>query len=108
LKKFLKYEAVRADITEDEIGFLRNLRFKGRQPTALYYYRELQNLRDPLHFRTPSVRRGSGKLMGQSQPLGSTAPLQRFRDARGIEKELQMDGRKKAIKRWDGERARRN
>jgi transcriptional regulator with XRE-family HTH domain len=108
LKKFLKYEAVRADITEDEIGFLRKLRFKGKQPTALYYYRELQNLRDPLHFRTPSVRRGSRKLLGQSQPLGSIAPLQRFRDARGIEKELQMDGRKKAIKRWDGEGVRRN
>jgi len=26
-------------------------RFKnGRRPNALYYYRELQNLRDPLHF----------------------------------------------------------
>jgi hypothetical protein len=24
---------------------------KGRRPTPLYYYRELQNLRDPLHFR---------------------------------------------------------
>jgi hypothetical protein len=27
------------------------LRLKGRRPTPLYYYRELQNLRDPLHFR---------------------------------------------------------
>jgi len=26
------------------------LRFKGKRPTPLYYYRELQNLRDPLHF----------------------------------------------------------
>jgi len=38
---------------EEEIEFLKQLRFKSRQPTALYYYRELQNLRDGLHFVTP-------------------------------------------------------
>jgi hypothetical protein len=27
------------------------LRFKEKRPGPLYYYRELQNLRDPLHFR---------------------------------------------------------
>ena len=27
------------------------LKFKGRRPTLMYYYRELQSLRDPLHFR---------------------------------------------------------
>jgi hypothetical protein len=33
------------------------LRFEDeRQPTALYYYRELQNLRDPLHFRQKPVK----------------------------------------------------
>jgi hypothetical protein len=31
--------------------FLKKLRFNGKRPTSLYYYRELQNLRDPLHFR---------------------------------------------------------
>ena len=36
--------------TGAEVEFLRRLRFKGRQPTPLYFYRELQNLRDPLHF----------------------------------------------------------
>ena len=108
LKKFLKFEGVRAGITEDEIDFLRKLRFKGRQPTALYYYRELQNLRDPLHFRRAANRKSSRKTSGQSQPLGSVAPLQRFSDARGIEKQLQMERRKGAIKRWDGDRANRN
>ena len=38
-------------ISPQELEFLRNLRCKGRRPTALYYYRELQNLRVPLHFR---------------------------------------------------------
>jgi hypothetical protein len=39
-------------VTSEEIEFLNQLRFKdGRRPTALYFYRELQNLRDPVHFR---------------------------------------------------------
>lgn len=51
LKEFLHDPSLRRDATEEEIEFLKKLRFKGKRPTALYYYRELQNLRDPLHFR---------------------------------------------------------
>jgi len=51
LKQFLADPALSGTATPQELEFLRNLRFKGRRPTALYYYRELQNLRDPLHFR---------------------------------------------------------
>ena len=51
LEEFLHDPSLSAGATEDEIEFLRKLRFKGRLPTPLYYYRELQNLRDPLHFR---------------------------------------------------------
>ena len=43
--------AVKAGATREEIEFLQRLRFKEKRPTALYYYRELQSLRDPLHFR---------------------------------------------------------
>jgi transcriptional regulator with XRE-family HTH domain len=50
LEQFLRDTALSGDITEEEIGFLRRLRFNGRRPSPLYYYRELQNLRDPLHF----------------------------------------------------------
>ena len=50
-KEFLEKTSLSEDATEEEIGFLRKLRFKGKRPTPLYYYRELQNLRDPLHFR---------------------------------------------------------
>jgi transcriptional regulator with XRE-family HTH domain len=53
LAAFLKDPALSGDATEEEIAFLKRLRFKGKRPTSLYYYRELQNLRDPLHFRTP-------------------------------------------------------
>jgi len=49
-RAFLANEAMTRGISEDEIAFLRRLRFEGRRPTPLYYYRALQNLRDPLHF----------------------------------------------------------
>jgi hypothetical protein len=52
LREFLEDASLSGGATEDEIVFLKKLRFKQRRPTALYYYRELQNLRDPLHFRT--------------------------------------------------------
>jgi transcriptional regulator with XRE-family HTH domain len=52
-KQFLHDASLSGDATEEEIEFLRRLRFKGKRPTPLYYYRELQNLRDPLHFRSP-------------------------------------------------------
>ena len=52
LREFLKDRSLSGDATPEEIGFLRGLHFKdGRHPTAIYYYRELQNLRDPLHFQ---------------------------------------------------------
>jgi len=40
------------DVTLKEVEFLRRLRFKGKRPNALFYYRVLQALRDPVHFHT--------------------------------------------------------
>ena len=53
LKEFLQNPSLSSNATKEEIEFLKKLRFKGKKPTPLYYYRELQNLRDPLHFRRP-------------------------------------------------------
>ena len=50
--QFLKDKSLNAGATAEEIEFLKSLKFKSRRPSALYYYRELQNLRDPLHFLT--------------------------------------------------------
>ena len=50
LNAFLQDVSLSGSATRDEIEFLKRLRFKGKRPTPLYYYRELQNLRDPLHF----------------------------------------------------------
>ncbi len=51
LTEFLRDRSMSGDMTEDEVRFLKALRFKGKRPTALYYYRALRDLRDPLHFR---------------------------------------------------------
>ena len=60
-EQFLNDRTLSGDATEEEIEFLQTLRFKGRRPAPLYYYRELQNLRDPLHFTAPKERtRASG------------------------------------------------
>ena len=52
LNAFLKDASLSGNVAQEEIEFLRRLRFTGKRPTSLYYYRELQSLRDPLHFRT--------------------------------------------------------
>jgi transcriptional regulator with XRE-family HTH domain len=82
-RDFLGNSAMSGDASEDELDFLKHLRFKRRRPSSLYYYRELQSLRDPLHFRESSV-----------------APMHKRRDAEGIEKQIQVDSRKRAIQRW--------
>jgi hypothetical protein len=53
LTAFLQDPALSGDVTAEEVAFLKRLKFTGKRPTPLYYYREVQNLRDPLHFRTP-------------------------------------------------------
>jgi len=83
LKEFLRHIPVNGGATQEEIEFLRKLRFNGKHPTALYYYRELQNLRDPLHFRE-----------------GSAAAMHKRRNADDVEKQMQLDSRKRAAQRW--------
>jgi transcriptional regulator with XRE-family HTH domain len=53
-KEFLLDPKLSGDAAPEELDFLRGLRFKRKRPTSLYYYRELQSLRDPLHFRGSS------------------------------------------------------
>ena len=50
-KEFLNDSSLSGTATKEETELLRNLRFNGKRPTPVYYYRELQSLRDPLHFR---------------------------------------------------------
>ena len=53
LQEFLQDSSLSGTATPQEVAFLKRLKFQGQRPTPLYYYRELQSLRDPLHFRTP-------------------------------------------------------
>ncbi len=107
LKEFLRQQSVSGEATKEEIEFLKKLRFNGKHPTPLYYYRELQNLRDPLHFRALTTQTLQKKTLGQSQPKGSVAPMHKYLEADGIEKQLQLNGRKRAIQRWAGNKGSR-
>ena len=61
-KEFLNDSSLSGTATKEELELLKNLRFNGKRPTAIYYYRELQSLRDPLHFRAEnrSSKQNSG------------------------------------------------
>ena len=59
LEEFLSNTALSGNITEEEVDFLRGLKFSWRRPSPLYYYRELQSFRDPLHFSAAEQPRQS-------------------------------------------------
>jgi len=82
-RAFLDNAAMRGDATAPEIEFLKSLKFSSARPNALYYYRALQNLRDPLHFIE-----------------GSSASTSRLRDSGKADKQMQLKSRKDAIHRW--------
>jgi transcriptional regulator with XRE-family HTH domain len=52
LKDFLRDRSLSTDLSEEEARLLRKLRFKEKKPNALFYYHVLQDLRDPLYFRS--------------------------------------------------------
>ncbi len=100
LKEFLQDPSLSGDATDEEISFLKRLRFKGKRPTPVYYYRELQNLRDPLHFRALMTQTLQKRTLSQSRPEVSVAPMHKYLEANGIEKQLQVDARERAMRRW--------
>jgi transcriptional regulator with XRE-family HTH domain len=59
LNAFFKDASLSGDLTREEMEFLKRLRLEGKRPTPLYYYRELQNLRDPLHFHAVVGRKAN-------------------------------------------------
>ncbi|MFZ0591627.1 MAG: helix-turn-helix transcriptional regulator [Bryobacteraceae bacterium] len=60
LQGFLNDAKLSAGITENETAFLKSLNLDGKRPSPLYYYRELQNLRDPLNFLPVSIGKQRG------------------------------------------------
>ena len=79
LKEFLRDPSLSGGAAQEEIEFLKKLRFKGKRPTSLYYYRELQNLRDPLHFPPPITSRRSAGPRSRSQVAERTSRRRRSR-----------------------------
>jgi len=84
-REFLENEALKMNAMPDEIDFLRRMRFRGKRPIPLYYYRALQNLRDPIHFREIS-----------------SAPMHQHGEEDAAEKQMQIHGRQGAEKGWAG------
>jgi len=75
-EEFLRDKSLSGDATEEEIEFLRRLKFKEKRPLAIYYYRELQNLRDPVHFRHSTEMRRfqtTGALRGVNGPASAAS-----------------------------------
>jgi hypothetical protein len=60
LQAFLQDPSLAGDATAEEIEFLKKLQFTRNRPTPLYYYRELQSLRDPLHFHRARTDAAAG------------------------------------------------
>jgi hypothetical protein len=81
LREFLRDPGMSGHASEQEINFLKNLKFVQPGPSALYYYRELQSLRDPLHF-----------------PAGPKSGKYQRRGARGTSNEKQSASVKRAIR----------
>jgi len=67
LEAFLGDASLCGDVTDEEIAYLKRLRFDGLRPTPLYFYREVQSLRDPLHF--PPRPQARVKRKGGTRPV---------------------------------------
>jgi transcriptional regulator with XRE-family HTH domain len=77
-QRFLRDATLSGNATEKELVFLRRLRFNGKLLTPLYYYRELQNLRDPLNFReTPHSQLERNANAAQKQKPAAAGRLMR-------------------------------
>ena len=61
LEAFLGDPKLSAGINEHEIAYLKSLSPDGKRPAPLFYYRELQNLRDPLNFLPLSPKKQRGQ-----------------------------------------------
>ncbi len=103
-KRFLRDRSLSGDAAAEEIEFLRRLKFDGKRPTALYYYRELQNLRDPLHFQL-SPQDPRPELSGRELPGQSAAPVSKVLELKGVAGPLPLGGRKNGVRRWTGSKS---
>src|ERR1700687_1939560 len=56
LKEFLNNSSLSATATKEEMEFLKKLRFNGKRPTSLYYYRNCRTSETRSIFERPSPR----------------------------------------------------
>jgi transcriptional regulator with XRE-family HTH domain len=63
-REFLRNQEMSGDATAEELDFLKSLQFKHGSPSPLYYYREMQSIRDPLHFSASAAKTANGDAIG--------------------------------------------
>ncbi len=106
-KRFLRDRSLSGDAVEEEIEFLKRLKFNGKRPTPLYYYRELQSLRDPLHFRaTLHSVTGTETLIPSAGALPA-ASVKKILDLEHVGGQIQLRGGKNGVRRWTGSKGSR-
>jgi transcriptional regulator with XRE-family HTH domain len=106
-KRFLRDRSLSGDAIAEEIEFLKRLKFNGKRPTALYYYRELQNLRDPLHFRASLPHTAGAGLISPERPGQAVAALHNVLEIKGVDGQLPLSGKKNGVRRWAGSKSSR-
>ena len=80
LAELLRDPPLRGQATGEEIRLLGQQRFRDRRPNKLYFYRALQNLRDPLHFEeeakaaAPPAVPSKPSVRGKRRPVGDPRP----------------------------------
>jgi hypothetical protein len=75
LAELLRDPTLRGQATEEEIRLLGQQRFHDRRPNKLYFYRALQNLRDPLHFEEESKADAPRAVPSKPGPRGKCRPV---------------------------------
>lgn len=104
-KQFLRDPLLSGGALEEEIDFLKRLRFDEERPTPLYYYRELQNLRDPLHFRSilPPGPRINPSTPPPTERL--TSPGHKVPEDGSAEKQAPLNGGKRTTQHGAGQKS---
>ena len=101
LSAFLDDPSLSGNATAEEIAFLRALRFTNSRPTPLYYYRELQSLRDPLHFHRAAADTAAGdESFTERDATGLGWKRTDMPDRSALNVDYGLEGSRWASERW--------
>jgi hypothetical protein len=100
-KEFLNDASLSGTAIREEIELLRKLRFNGKRPTSTFLLPRIAKPQRPAAFSSAHEANSADENAGPVPAQGSVAPTQKYREADGIEKQLQLNDRR-AKQRWAG------